>query len=170
MFHNDILLVDLEMSSDDPNTCDLVEIGAVLLDNRTLEIQDEYNSLIKPEMGEWTSKAEQVHGRKRDYLLKVGRDCKSVISEFEKVFDLNNVRLACWNIYDVEILRRLLKTGINNTHKIFELWSYTYPYLLLQGITPSKENVHGLNYFLSREQNLMMHYQMHVQKQKYSKE
>lgn len=48
MNNNYICVFDTETDSVDPKTCKLLEIGAVMMDNRSLEIVSEFSSLLKP--------------------------------------------------------------------------------------------------------------------------
>jgi len=146
MFHSDILLVDLEMSSNNPSVCNPLQIGAALLDKDTLETKEEYVKLIKPYTDDWFDKAAAVHGFDRNFLIKAGYDHHLVFKEFESLFDLNFLRLSSWNIFDVEVIRKFTQSGIGNTHKALELWSFTYPYFAINNIELPKERTHGLDF------------------------
>ena len=146
MFHTDILLVDLETTSDNPNVCEPIQIGAALLDKETLEVKEEYVKLIKPQTNDWQEAAANVHGLNRDFLIKAGYDRKLVFAELESIFDFTSLRLSSWNVLDIEVIRKFAKSGIGNTHKALELWSFTYPYFVMNNIELPKERTHGLDF------------------------
>tara|TARA_Y100000310_G_C20510942_1_gene728810 strand:+ start:226 stop:756 length:531 start_codon:yes stop_codon:yes gene_type:complete len=136
----------MEMSSNNPQKCDPLQLAAALIDKDTLDIKEEYCTLIKPHTDDWEIAAANVHGLNRNFLLKAGEKHTKVFNEFSENFDLDVLRLSSWNIFDIEVLRRFTQRGINNLHKIIELWSFTYPYFLVNNIELPKEKVHGLTY------------------------
>ena len=146
LFLNDILVLDFETDGINPATLSPLQIGAVLLDKDTLLSKAEFAAYCKPGNSEWSSEAEGVHGLTRDFLLKAGDSAVKVFSLFEKSFDINNVTVASWNMFDVQILRRFL--GIEKyrgLYKFIELWSYTYPFLLMNKAVLDKDKRHGLD-------------------------
>lgn len=146
MFLKDILVLDFETSGIDPNICNPIQIGAVLLDKDSFKIKAEFSATCKPINDDWSAEAEGVHGLSRDFLMKSGTDLSTAIKDFESAFDLSNVIIASWNMFDTEILRRLV--GIKkyrNLYKFIELWSYTYPFTVVNDLHFSKERDHGLN-------------------------
>lgn len=145
IFLNDILVLDFETDGVNPYTCSPLQIGAVLLDKDTFQTKLEYAAFCKPGNSEWTEEAERVHGLSRDYLLKVGDDVTKVFSDLEKAVDFNNVIVASWNMFDVEILRRFLGLKkYRGLYKFIELWSYTYPFVIMNKTVLDKDRKHGL--------------------------
>tara|TARA_R110000751_G_scaffold84920_1_gene169676 strand:+ start:17 stop:700 length:684 start_codon:yes stop_codon:yes gene_type:complete len=49
MNYNNICVFDFETGGRDPNTCEILQIGACIIDKWNLEIIDEFNCLCKPE-------------------------------------------------------------------------------------------------------------------------
>ena len=82
MNYNNICVFDFETGGRDPKSCEILQIGACIIDKWNLEIVDEFNSLCKPEdMDSIEDEALEVNGIKRKDLKKA-IDVKIVWGQF----------------------------------------------------------------------------------------
>jgi len=128
-FPKNLLVLDLETTGRDPAVHSTIEMGAVLLDRRSLEEVKSWSSVIKRQENNGTeSYAMALHGRSLGEI-ESGLDAKEAVQEFLKVFGTDYL-LTGWNIgFDVQFLRALLRhTGFIDVfdtidyHRI-DVWS-----------------------------------------------
>lgn len=145
-FLNDILVLDFETDGINPAALSPLQIGAVLLDKNTLQTKSEFVAYCKPGNSEWSAEAERTHGLSIEFLMKRGDNVSKVFNDFEKAFDFNDITVASWNMFDVQILRRFLGVEkYRGLYKFIELWSYTYPFLIMNMTVLDKDRRHGLD-------------------------
>ena len=71
MNYNNICVFDFETSSADKNTCQILQIGAAIIDRSNLSVIDTFNCLAKPEdMDAVEDEALQINRLKREDLAK----------------------------------------------------------------------------------------------------
>lgn len=129
MNYSNIVIWDLETTSVDTNTAQIVQIGAVAVDGRRLEIipNSEFNILVKPLYGleaaranlqELTDATIKIHGKTEDMLNKNGVSIEAAIENFESYVRSYSSGSGKWNLpissgyniinYDHKILNRVL--------------------------------------------------------------
>ena len=82
MNYNNICVFDFETSSADKNTCQILQIGAAIIDRWNLSVIDTFNCLAKPEdMETVEDEALQINRLKREDLEKAP-DIKIVWGQF----------------------------------------------------------------------------------------
>jgi DNA polymerase III epsilon subunit-like protein len=122
MNYNNICVFDFETSGINKNTCEVLQIGAAIVDRWNLEVVDTFNSLAKPEdMDAIEEEALQINRIKREDL-EVAPDIKIVWGQFVNWVNkynkskgpLNTFRAAIpagYNIigYDMPIVQRYCK-------------------------------------------------------------
>lgn len=122
MNYNNICVFDFETSSADKNTCQVLQIGAAIIDRWNLNIIDTFNCLAKPDdMDAVEDEALQINRLKREDLAKAP-DIKIVWGQFVNWVNkhnkskgpLNTFRApipAGYNIigYDMPIVQRYCK-------------------------------------------------------------
>ena len=127
---NPYIIFDLETSSVSNIRAQVVQIGAVAVDGRRLEIipDSEFNILVKPLYGEEAAKAGldeltdgaiRIHGKTHAILEKDGVSLESALTNFKAYVDSHAIKKGQWsrpisagyNIinYDHPILRRDLQ-------------------------------------------------------------
>lgn len=136
MNYNNFIVYDFETTGVDPRTAQIVQIGAVAVDSRKLEIipNSEFNILVKPLWGEECAKANlqeltegaiKVHKKDKDLLDAKGVSIDTAIKNMKSYADQYNPKKTKWtspiragyNIgkYDDVILGRdLERTGTEN--------------------------------------------------------
>ncbi len=104
-FRKDIVNIDLECTASEKELGSICDIGAVLIDKNTLEIKNEFSSLIRPYKIYFDPASMAVHGIPKEELMKarpleialdnfqlwINRDCKK---QNEK-----HVHLSSWGSY-----------------------------------------------------------------------
>jgi DNA polymerase III epsilon subunit-like protein len=146
-FHKDILLIDTEFSGFDvPKRHDLLQIGAVLLDKKTLKEKKYFNSYIKP--SKW-------NGRNRESMavnkiswedVKDAPTLKQAIGKFNRAFPHNVIQAFYVGYNDKRILSDAYKrVGIKwpFDYHYFDLWALFYGYLAKQNKLNSKKDFAG---------------------------
>ena len=108
-FPRDLLVIDLETTGADPALHSTIDIGAVLLDKKSLDELKSWSVLIKrQETNETSAYAMSLHGHTNDELQN-GRDPEGAVEEFLEFFGTNYI-LTGWNVgFDVQFLRALLR-------------------------------------------------------------
>ena len=130
MNNNNYVCWDTETTGVNSATCQIVQIGAVVIDGRRLEIipDSEFNILVKPLYGEEAAKAGldeltdgaiRIHGKTHAILEKDGVSLESALTNFKAYVDSHAIKKGQWsrpisagyNIinYDHPILRRDLQ-------------------------------------------------------------
>lgn len=127
MNFNGFAVFDFETGGVDPKTCQVVQIGAIMVDARRLEIIEgtEFDILVKPlykteasdlgleELGEGAIK---IHGKTHELLAEKGVSLDSAMKNFVEYINSHNPAKTKWkapiaagyniNNYDIPILRR----------------------------------------------------------------
>jgi DNA polymerase III epsilon subunit-like protein len=109
-FPKDLLVLDLETTGTDPVVHSTIEIGAVLLDRRTLEEKKAWSTVIKRQENNGTNpRSMALHGKSLSDIRKAGKDARQAVEEFLGYFGTDYL-LAGWNIgFDVQFFRALLR-------------------------------------------------------------
>lgn len=126
MQYGDYICFDLETSGKTPDTAQIVQIAAVTIHGRRLEIKEEtkFNTLVKPLYGaeceaaglqELTDDAIRIHGKTHE-MLENAPSLESALKNFKDYVDDKNYKKNSWNApvavgyniigYDIPILER----------------------------------------------------------------
>ena len=142
MNYNNYVVFDFETTGVNPKTAQIVQIAALTIDGRRLDIIEgsEFNILVKPLYGEECAKAEleelsegaiRVHKKDHAILAENGVSIENATSNFKSYVDDKNFSKTKWkapipagyniNGYDIPILKRDLdRTGLDSPfHPIF---------------------------------------------------
>lgn len=136
MNYENFIVFDLESTGVDTNTAQIVQIGAVCIDARRLEIIEgsEFDVLIKPLYGEECAKAGlqeltdgaiNIHKKGHALLAEKGVTLETGLSNFVSYVNTHNYGKTKWkspipagyniNGYDTPILKRdLARTGLSS--------------------------------------------------------
>lgn len=139
-FIKDILIIDFEGNrlDGDIEASSPSQIGAILLDKKTLEEKKNFLSYIKFDYDAMTEEAKRVHECTKEDIENAPTQ-KEVAEKFIETFD-RNVLLASWvTNMDMNFLNRLLKhvdlTVFDYDYHVLDLWPISYYYLLKKGYT-----------------------------------
>lgn len=127
-FKKDILLIDLETTGLDASKHEIIQLGAVLLDGKTLKEKKVFNTFIRSTG--WKNRDPEsmlVNGISKDQL-EGAPSLKEVIKEFEELFPSGKVILAYYGgPVDMDFLRAAYK-------KLKKIWKFDYHYFNLWGL------------------------------------
>lgn len=132
MFKHDLLLIDIESTGVDTSKHELIELGAILLDKKTLKEKRSFESFVKPTR--WKDRdPEAMAVNQISYeQLKNAASLKTVITKFEKTFG-NKVTLANYGtILDTAILRKSYKqigSLYPFDYHVFDMWPLCYTFM-----------------------------------------
>lgn len=92
-----LLFIDLEMTGLNPLTHEIIEIGAVVVNGRTLEVEKEYEAKIQPKHIELaTAEALQING----YTPEKWRDARPLVDVLNELNTLaSKGMIAGWNVW-----------------------------------------------------------------------
>ena len=132
MFNRDILVIDLEATGLDSTKHEIIQIGAVLLDKKTLKEKSNFSTYVKPK--KWRAKdpeAMKVNKITWD-LVKDAPSLKSSLIKLEKYFPSNKVVIANYgSVFDIEFLKKGFR-DINRKYPyeyhVFNIWPLCYTY------------------------------------------
>ena len=141
----DLIVFDLETSGISENAS-ILQIGAVRFSKKgKIQSEETFNQYIVPYTDEWTEQAYNVHGLKKEFLYKNGRELDEVITNFNKWIYQNTARdiyLAQWSCgFDVQMLANAHKTlniKFPFSHRSVDIASIFIFYIATQGGNTSK--------------------------------
>ncbi len=132
-FKKDILLIDLETTGLDSTKHEIIQLGAVLLDKKTLKEKKVFNTYVKP--SKWKNRdPESMEINKISFdQVKDAPGLKEVLKEFHELFPPSTVVLSYYGgPLDMDFLRfaykRMGKKWQFDYH-FFNLWGLFYAYL-----------------------------------------
>jgi len=136
-FGKDIVNIDLECTGSEKEYYSICEIGAVLVDKRTMGIKSEFSSLVRPYKERFDPQAMEVHGIPKDELYKKGvPNLTEVLDLFQlwilkeaDVVSERKICLAAWGAYfDIPYL-------IEAYRFLHRLWPFDRKYICVKAIT-----------------------------------
>jgi DNA polymerase-3 subunit epsilon len=131
-FKKDILLIDLEMTGLDPAKQEIIQLGAILLDAKTLKEKKAFDTFVKP--SKWKNRDhESMAVNKITWdQVKDAPSLKEVLKEFHQIFSPKKVVLAYYGgPIDMDFLRLAFKkAGIKwqFDYHFFNLWGLFFSY------------------------------------------
>ncbi len=148
MFNKDILIVDIEATGVDFNKHELIELGAVLLDKKTLKQKKSFQSFIKPKR--WKDRdpeAMAVNNISWD-ALKKAPSLKSVLQKFESTFGTDVIIAPYGTILDTALLRvsyRESKMAYTFDYHVYDIWPLAYTYMAKNNLLTNAERFSGFS-------------------------
>ncbi|MBU1067337.1 3'-5' exonuclease [Patescibacteria group bacterium] len=144
MLGRDLVVLDLEATGKNPDTCSIIQMGCCIIDREDLAIihPSGFNEYILPYTDIWEQEAAKVHHIGRQFLHENGRCLGVVLEDFEERLasrackpDLNlrkSFYLATWGGWDIQVLRRayqFLDKDYPFSHRAFDVSSFVRLYL-----------------------------------------
>lgn len=97
MNNKNFIIFDCETTGLSSQENEIIELAAVSVDSRSLEIKEQFNSRVKPlKPKNWSSKAEEIHGITLQDLDDAPHP-KIVFKDFCAFVDKNNYKGDIWN-------------------------------------------------------------------------
>lgn len=156
-FKHDILLIDTEFSGFDLQKNEILQIGAVLLDKKTLKEKKSFKSFVRPTSGLWKYRdleSMKVNKISLD-MLKEAPTLTSAIKKFDKAFGHNVIQAFYVGYNDKRFLMEAYKKAKVKwqfDYHFFDLWAFFYAELAKKNMLKSKQDFagFGLEYLIKK--------------------
>lgn len=127
-FKKDLLIVDLETTGLDASRHEIIQIGAILLDRKTLEEKEAFSSFVKPTAWPRRDRASMAVNKIVYDQVKSAPTLSVALAQFNQLFNPGQVILSYYGgPLDMDFLRAAyFKTKI--------AWKFDYHYLNLWGV------------------------------------
>ncbi len=148
MFNKDILILDIEATGVDFNKHELIEIGALLLDKKTLREKKSFESFIKPKR--WADREPEAMAVNKISWdeLKKALSLKTVLRQFEATFGTNVIIAPYGTILDTAMLRvgyKQCRMIYPFDYHVFDIWPLAYTYMAKHKLLINKERFSGFS-------------------------
>lgn len=149
MFNKDILIVDLETTGLDSSKHEIVQIGAVLLDKKTLKEKGFFSSYVRPTKWKQRSLVSMRYNFVTWDLVKSAPTLKQALISFKNLFKINQLIIGNYGpILDIEFL----KVGFTKIGKkypfeyhVFNVWPLCYSYAAKHKLLKNKKRYTGFS-------------------------
>lgn len=132
MFNKDLLIVDLETTGLDSWHHEIIQIGAVRLDRKTLKETGAWMSFVKPRHWNRRSRESMKHNSITWNDIKEAPSLKAALTEFERQFPADEVIIGNYGpIMDIDFLKvgyRQAKKRYPYDYHVFNIWPLCYVY------------------------------------------
>lgn len=132
MFNHDILIIDVESTGVDLQKHELIELGAVLLDKKTLKEKRSFESLIKPKYWSRRDPEAMAVNNITWQQLKTAPSQSAVIKKFQNTFGTKVALANYGTILDTAMLRKAYresKLKYQFDYHIFDIWPLCFTYM-----------------------------------------
>jgi len=150
MLGRDLVVLDLETTGKNPDTCSIIQIGCCIVDRKTLgyihphtlSVNGSFNEYVLPYTNVWEQEAAEVHHIEKQFLNDNGRPIELVLEDLEgrllsprgiPELDLRKTYyLATWGSWDIQVLRRAYLYLVKDypfTYRSFDVSSFVRLYL-----------------------------------------
>ena len=141
-FQKDIIIFDVETSSNNVLTASMIQLGAYKFSRYGKLTEDSFSVYIKPYTDDWTEDAYKCHKISKDYLNTHGLIIDQALKEFETwVGDKSLFNMGQWsNSYDVAILFNAyghLQSKYPFNRRAWDIASIVRYELIKKGIKPN---------------------------------
>jgi DNA polymerase III epsilon subunit-like protein len=132
MFNKDLLVIDLEATGADVRRHELIEIGAILLDKKTLKQKASFQSFIKPKHWAKRDPEAMAVNRLKWEQLKDAPSLKLALTRFNKAFPHDAIPVVYGGNMDVIFLdaaykQQKLKYPFD--YHTLNMWALCYAYM-----------------------------------------
>ncbi len=148
MFNKDLLIVDVEATGADFSRYELIQLGAILLDKKTLIEKKSFESFVKPKRWEDREpEAMAVNNISWDELKKAPA-LKPTLQKFEQTFGTNVIITPYGSILDTALLRMSYKASkmqYKFDYHVFDIWPLAYTYMAKHKLLTNKSRFSGFS-------------------------
>lgn len=148
MFHRDILIIDIEATGVDLQRHELIELGAVLLDKKTLKEKKSFESFVKPQhWGKRDPEAMAVNNITWQEL-KAAPTITTVLRKFKKTFGTNVMVGNYGTILDTAMLRKSFREAhiiYPYDYHVFDIWPLCFLYMAKRKKLTNKQKFSGFS-------------------------
>lgn len=135
-FKKDILLIDLETTGLDASKQEIIQLGAILLDRKTLKEKESFSTYVKPSRWKGRNLESMDINKIKWGQVKDAPSLKKVIEDFEQLFGTEVVLAYYGGPVDMDFLRaayKKIKRPFKFDYHYFNLWGVFYAYLASRG-------------------------------------
>ncbi len=146
MFNKDILILDVEATGADFTKYELIQLGAILIDKKTLKEKKSFESFIKP--SKWNKREpEAMEVNKITWeQVKDAPTLKTVLKKFQKTFGTDVIVAPYGTIIDTAYLRlayKQCKMTYPYDYHIYDIWPLVYTYMAKHKLLKNKSRFTG---------------------------
>ncbi len=160
MFKKDFLLFDIEATGTDVTRHEIIQLGAVLLDSKTLKEKASFISYIKPTKWKQRSReAMAVNGILWEEL-KDAPDLKTVMKYFVSCFPKSVTMAHYGGMIDVPFMVEAMRqAGIKYPYDyhVFDLWPVFYVYMAGKKLLTDPKKAPGFSL-----ESIAKHFKVHI--------
>lgn len=82
-FPKKLMVIDIEATGTTPNVSSMIQLGAVIVNQKGILEDTSFSGYILPYTPEWTEQAESVHKISLSKIQEIGEPLKKVLNDFE---------------------------------------------------------------------------------------
>lgn len=146
MFNRDLLIVDIESTGVDLTKHELIQVGAILLDKKTLKEKKSFESFIKPKRWKDRDPEAMEVNQITWEELKDAPSLKTVLKKFEAKFGTNVIMANYGTIIDTAYLRFGYKESgmkYKYDYHVFDIWPLVYTYMAKHKLLTNRKRFSG---------------------------
>lgn len=131
-FKRDLLLVDLETTGLDADKHEIIQIAAVLLDQRTLKEKDFFNSFVRPQNWQARSRASMAVNGIKYAQLQTAPSLREVIKQFNQAFPHTIILSYYAGVLDMVFLQKAYQKAKIHwpfDYHFFNIWAAFYLFM-----------------------------------------
>lgn len=146
MFNKDLLILDVEATGADFTKYELIQIGAILLDRKTLKEKKSFESFIKPKR--WNNREPEAMAVNRIEWANVkdAPSLKSILQKFQRTFGTEVIIAPYGTILDTAYLRlgyKQCKMKYPFDYHVYDIWPLVYTYMAKHKLLKNKSRFSG---------------------------
>jgi DNA polymerase III epsilon subunit-like protein len=148
MYNRDLLLIDLESTGLDVATHEIIQIGALLLDRKTLKEKARFDTYVKPTRWAKRSKEAMAVNKITWEHLKNAPSLKEALLKFTKAFPQNVIIANYGGDLDTVFLKaafRQHRLKYPYDYHVFNMWSMCYTYMAAKNKLNNKTKYPGFS-------------------------
>jgi DNA polymerase III epsilon subunit family exonuclease len=133
-FRHDIVLIDLEATGLFANQHEIIQIGAIVLDKKTLKEKKSFSTFIKPKKWQKRNHESMQVNKITWETLKDAPSLEEAITDLEKIMPKQMILAYYAGIFDIEFMKAAyakLKKSWPYDHHYFNIWGLFYGFASL---------------------------------------
>lgn len=148
MFNKDLLILDVEATGADFSKYELIQLGAILLDRKTLKEKKSFETFIKPKHWDIYEPEAMAVNKITWEDVKGAPGLKTSLQKFEKTFGSNVIIAPYGSILDTAYLRmgyKQCKMAYPFDYHVYDIWPLAYTYMARHKLLKNKTRFSGFS-------------------------
>jgi DNA polymerase III epsilon subunit-like protein len=146
MFNKDLLILDVEATGADFSKYELIQIGAILLDKKSLKEKKSFESFIKP--GNWKGRDPEAMAVNKITWneVKDAPGLRTVLRKFQKTFGTDFIIAPYGTIIDTAYLRlgyKKCRMKYPFDYHVYDIWPLLYTYMAKHKLLKNRSRFSG---------------------------